>query len=315
MFKHSIFAVALLVSAALPASAQDIATRILNIENQIRTLTGQLEELNHSVQQLQKQMQGGIGATNQSGQLDVPAAQKPNLKKLAEEAAADDNGIETIQDPAAGVAPKKAQIIGADAVVPTDTANTDVAAAPGPTKLGSGQNNSAANGDFSGQVLVPEEQTASATQPVQPAVTDGANGADSIEQVSLQPAADTPEALYEKWYEALLRRQFSDAEAGFRDFLQKYPDHSLAGSAQYQLGETAYAQGDFQEAARNFLQGYKNYPKSRRAPDSLLKLGLSLRKIGQQDQACAALGSVGTEFPRAVEAKKRAQAEFKRAGC
>lgn len=313
MVKTYVFAAALLVSAAIPAGAQDIATRILNIENQIRNLTGQIEELNHSVQLLQQQM-GSKG--QQSGALDAPDAaapatqQRPNLKKLAE-APIDDAGagIETITDAPAAPA-KKVQIVGADVVDP----------APGPTTLGSGQNNSAANGDFSGQVLVPEENTdvASAASPTQPAVDNGqpgANSADSIEQVSLTPATDTPEAMYEKYYEALLRRQFGEAEAGFRSFLQKYPQHSLAGSAQYQLGETAYAQGDFQEAARNFLQGYKNYPKSRRAPDSLLKLGLSLRKLDQKDQACAALASVSTEFPRAVEAKKRAQAEYKRAGC
>ena len=42
---------------------------------------------------------------------------------------------------------------------------------------------------------------------------------------------------------------------------------------------------------------------------------MALNKMGQKDQACAALNSVGTEFPRAVEAKKRASAEYKRAGC
>jgi TolA-binding protein len=44
-------------------------------------------------------------------------------------------------------------------------------------------------------------------------------------------------------------------------------------------------------------------------------LGLSLRKLGEKEKACDALGSVASEFPRAVEAKKRAQAEYKRAGC
>ena len=65
----------------------------------------------------------------------------------------------------------------------------------------------------------------------------------------------------------------------------------------------------------SFLDGYKNYPKSRRAPDSLLKLGISLNKLGQTQQACAAFGALGGEFPNAVNAKKRAQAESKRAGC
>ena len=305
MFRTSVFAAVLLASAAMPAAAQDIATRLLNMENRIRDLTGQVEELNFTVQQLQKQ----LGSKQQSGMVE----QQPKLKTLAEPSVAD-QGIETIEDaPVAAPAakPRKVQqqaiILGAEPIETEDLA-------PGPTTLGSGENN-AAGGD--GQVIVPDGQQDVASAPAQNAVVDGGAPVDNggVEQVALQPATDTPEALYEKYYETLLRRQFGEAEAGFREFLTKFPDHSLAGSAQYQLGETFYAQGNFQEAARNFLQGYKNYPKSRRAPDSLLKLGLSLRKLDQRDQACAALASVSTEFPRAVEAKKRAQAELKRAGC
>ena len=107
----------------------------------------------------------------------------------------------------------------------------------------------------------------------------------------------------------------NEAEAGFNDFLQKYPDNSLAGTVQYRLGESFYQRNDFRVAAQHFLKGYTQYAKSRRAPDSLLMLGLSLRKMGEKEKACDALGSVPTEFPRAVEAKKRAAAEFKRAGC
>ena len=113
----------------------------------------------------------------------------------------------------------------------------------------------------------------------------------------------------------MLQLQYDQAENGFKDFLNKYPNHNLAGSAQYKLGETFYAQQNYREAAQNYLTGYKQYPKSRRAADSLMKLGLSLNKLGQKEQGCAALGSVGTEFPNSVEAKKRAQTEFKRAAC
>jgi tol-pal system protein YbgF len=299
MFKSSVFAGLLLTFVSMPVAAQDIATRILNIENRLRDLTGQMEELNFSMQQLQKQLANG-----QQGSVQQPA---PKLKKLTDLQPAE--GVETIEDtPAVAVAkPKKQAIVLSDEPIETQEL------APAPTNLASGQDNSAGDG---GQVLVPgvEQDVAVATRPAQDAVIDGALD-DGVENVSLTPSVDTPEALYEKHYESLLRRQFGEAEAGFRQFLEKHPDHSLAGSAQYQLGETFYAQANYQEAARNFLQGYKNYPKSRRAPDSLLKLGLSLRKLDQQDQACAALASVSTEFPRAVEAKKRAQAELKRAGC
>jgi tol-pal system protein YbgF len=298
MFKSNAFAALLLTFvslpfAAMPVAAQDIATRILNIENRLRDLTGQMEELNHSIQQLQGQLANG-----QQGAVE----EAPKLKKLSDLAAEPAQDVETIVDaPAALAKPmKQAMILGGENIETTDQM------APAPTQLGSGENNSAGTG---GQVLVPQEQDAAVAVPSQSAAVDG------VEQVSLTPATDTPESLYEKYYETLLRRQFGEAEAGFRTFLEKYPDHSLAGSAQYQLGETFYAQANYQEAARNFLQGYKTYPKSRRAPDSLLKLGLSLTKLEQHDQACAALGSVSTEFPRAVEAKKRAQTEFKRAGC
>jgi tol-pal system protein YbgF len=300
MFKSTAFAALLLASVAMPASAQDIATRILNMENRLRDLTGQMEELNYSMQQLQKQLANG----QQQGAVETPAPLK--LKRLAEPAP--DAGIENIEDVPAAVSvakPKKQAIILGDEPIETQEL------APGPSTLGSGQNNSAGTG---GQVVAPEQDVA-VVAPADNAVVDGAQTTPGVEQVALQPATDSPEALYEKHYETLLRRQFSEAEVGFRQFLEKYPDHSLAGSAQYQLGETFYAQGQYQEAARNFLQGYKNYPKSRRAPDSLVKLGLSLRKLDQRDQACAAFASVATEFPRAVESKKRAQAEQKRAGC
>jgi tol-pal system protein YbgF len=296
MFKSAALAAVLLATVSLPSHAEDIATRILNMENRIRDLTGQMEELNNSMQQLQKQL-----GSAQQGAVEQPA---PKLKKLATV----DQGVESIED-VQTVAPKPKQraIILGDEPIETQEL------APGPSSLGSGQDNSA-GGD--GQVLVPNgQQDVAVAAPADSVVVDGTQAGGGVEQVSLNPATDTPEALYEKNYETLLRRQFGDAEAGFRQFLEKYPDHSLAGSAQYQLGETFYAQANYQEAARNFLLGYKNYPKSRRAPDSLLKLGLSLRKLDQRDQACAALASVSTEFPRAVEAKKRAESELKRAGC
>jgi tol-pal system protein YbgF len=308
MFKRTVFAACLLagvaVSAFSPARADDIATRIFNIENQIRQLTGQIEELNHSVQSLQQQIANGgakIGdGTQQQGDLQpapvVPAKPKMTLKKLASDAgvAADGTQAEAAIGESSG-----------DAGTETIIDGTKLATVEQPLT-----NNTTAK--ISG-VLNEDGTQVDGTQS---AVVDGTQQpADGIEQVSLTPATETPESLYEKWYEALLRRQFGDAESGFRDFLGKYPQHSLAGSAQFQLGETFYAQAKYEDAARNYLQGYKTYPKSRRAPDSLMKLGLSLGKLGQKEQACNALASVSTEFPRAIEVKKRADAEYKRGGC
>jgi tol-pal system protein YbgF len=308
MFKRSLFAAVLLASAALPASAQDIATRIFQMEERIRQLTGQVEELNFTVQQLQKK----LGQQGDAGEQLQPIAKSFPPKTVAEAAPSAD-GIEVIEDaPAPKPKVQGVEIVGAesDGVFTTDRQQA-------PFKKAGEEGGQG----FEGQVVVPDNtaqvggaQVADAAQAGQAVANDGVPQQDGIEQVSLQPA-ETPDTLYKTANEALLRRQFPEAEAGFRGFLGKYSDHSLAGSAQYWLGETFYQQGDTRQAAQNFLEAYKKYPKSRRAPDSLLKLGMALNKMGQKEQACAALNSVGTEFPRAVEAKKRAIAEYKRAGC
>ena len=128
-------------------------------------------------------------------------------------------------------------------------------------------------------------------------------------------APESPEALYERSNESLLRRQFGDAEAGFSHLPVEISRSQPGRQRAILAGRDLYAQGDFKRAAQTFLQGYKKYPKGRRAPDSLLKLGISLNRLGQAEQACAAYSAVSAEYPKAVDARKRAQAEAKRAGC
>ena len=318
-----------LVSPAMAQSASEIAVRMQQLEEQVRQLTGQVEELSFEVKQLRAQ--GAVPEQSGAAQqlkpaatiAAAPAAEQPQptqQKRLAAASAGapipDSNGIETIEQ-----AP-----IAAPAVVPAapagEVVQQDVSGAMPTTKVFGALDNAAAqpdDGGFQGQVLVPPSQQDAGEEYVQPGAAAAQPPAsdDAIETVSLQPGAatETPESLYERSNESLLRRQFAEAEAGFSTFLQKYPEHSLSGSAQYWLGETYYAQNDYKSAAANFLQGYKKYPTSRRAPDSLLKLGISLNRLGQGEQACAAFAAVSAEYPKAVDARKRAQAEAKRAGC
>jgi tol-pal system protein YbgF len=307
MLKRNLFVAVLLMSVALPASAQDIATRIFQMEERMRALTGQIEELQFQVKSLEKQLGQKQGAVQTLDEQPI-IAPKPQRKKLA---TVDDSGIEVIEDaPALKPKAKAAEIIGAE---------SDSGAGVQDFTAGGNATVATEDGGFEGQVVTPpkaEQEVAIGEAPPAVVAAPEADGTtdQGIKTVSLEQE-QSPDLLYKTANEALLRRQFPEAEAGFRDFLSKHPDHSLAGSAQYWLGETFYIQGDVQQAAKNFLEAYKTYPKSRRAPDSLLKLGMSLSKMGQKDQACAALNSVSTEFPRAVEAKKRASAEYKRAGC
>lgn len=131
-----------------------------------------------------------------------------------------------------------------------------------------------------------------------------------------QPIADEAGALYERAYENYLQRKFPTAESSFRGFLRRYPNHELAGQAQYWLGETFYARRKYRKAAQAFLVGYRKFPKNRRAPESLLKLGMTLHKLGDKGQACATFDKLKREYPRAAPViRKTSAAERRRAGC
>ena len=316
---RSSVAVAVLVGVSLgtPAMAQsasELAVRMSQMENQMRSLVGEVEQLTFEI----KQLKAKTGNTDTGAMDSAPVLPAEPKKLAAQEIPAGqtgEQGIEQIQDPPSGQTPDEATYT--KTIVNEDGTESQmlVRKAPGPKVLGALGSAAAIPEDsgFQGQVLVaPAQQDPGADA----GLVQGdapAGVADAIETVSLSP--DSPETLYERSNESLLRRQFGEAEAGFRTFIEKYPEHSLAGSAQYWLGETYYAQSDFRQAAQAFLQGYKQYPKSRRAADSLLKLGISLDRLGQRQQACAAYESVSSEYPKAVEARKRAQAEAKRAAC
>ncbi len=90
----------------------------------------------------------------------------------------------------------------------------------------------------------------------------------------------------------------------------------MAGNAQYWLGEAYYARARFIEAASAFAAGYKRYPRSAKAADELLRLGMSLARANQKQNACVALAQLDHDFPNPGSAvKEHAAAEKKRLGC
>lgn len=123
-------------------------------------------------------------------------------------------------------------------------------------------------------------------------------------------------ALYEEAYGKLLRRDYAAAQTTFAEFLRLHPQDSLAGNAQFWLGESFYVRSKYREAAEHFLKGYKKYQNSAKAPDSLLKLAMSLKELGQKDAACTTFLELNTKFPNAPgHVRQRARSERLRAGC
>lgn len=125
---------------------------------------------------------------------------------------------------------------------------------------------------------------------------------DGTEVAAVEPATPTPtltpDALYEQSRQLLLRGQPLQAEAGFKTFLENNKDHALTGNVRYWLGEAYYVQGQFNEAASTFLEGYQKDSRGAKAPDSLLKLGMSLTRLEKLREACATFSKLRADFPK-----------------
>jgi len=109
---------------------------------------------------------------------------------------------------------------------------------------------------------------------------------------------------------------YETAEVALREFIDKNSKHELAGSAQFWYGETLRLRQLYQDAATAYLDGYQKYPKSRKAPVNLLRLGVMLVQIGEKEQGCNMILGVKNQYPEANPSViQKAEYEKKKYNC
>ena len=125
-----------------------------------------------------------------------------------------------------------------------------------------------------------------------------------------------PEEQYEFAVSFMKIGDYETAELALKEFINKNKDHDLAGSAQYWYGETFRIRQLYSDAASAYLDGYQNYPKSKKAPDNLLKLGVTMVQLGEKDQGCKMILGLKKEYPKASKSVlQKAQYEQKKFKC
>lgn len=141
-------------------------------------------------------------------------------------------------------------------------------------------------------------QTASAQTPV---------GNVSPDTPTQQAAGSDDKREYDLALAALKESRFADAENLFAAFMQKNTHSPLMGNAYFWYAESFYRRGEFDKAAVHYLKGYKQYPKSPKAADNLLKLALALGELKKGKDACAMLNKLDAEYKnRPASSVKRA---------
>tara|TARA_X000001036_G_scaffold83050_1_gene75046 strand:- start:294 stop:1256 length:963 start_codon:yes stop_codon:yes gene_type:complete len=156
---------------------------------------------------------------------------------------------------------------------------------------------------------LPKEQSITSIESAQTVITE------EPEKKSLLPNKPTNEQ-YDFAVSFMKIGDYETAEFALKEFIEKNKDHDLAGSAQYWYGETFRIRQLYSDAATAYLDGYQNYPKSKKAPENLLKLGITMVQLGEKDQGCKMIVGLKKEYPKATKSVlQKAQYEQKKFKC
>ena len=116
------------------------------------------------------------------------------------------------------------------------------------------------------------------------------------------PGPTDPEALYQSAYDDYLRGNYDLAVAAFEEYLQTFPNTDLADNATYWIGEAYYREGRYRQAIDQFERVVRRYPRSEKVAGALLKKGYAYLELGERSQGVVQLQYVIREHPNSDEA-------------
>jgi tol-pal system protein YbgF len=304
----TLLALLLLTSPAAAQTSAEVGQMrvyIQQLEQRVRELTGQNEQLAHELAQLRAQI--GQAPTAQTGASVQDAAPAPPVASAGQLPAEPAQPGQPAPEAPAGSIAGDDPLIAQDGALPQEP----IAAEPAPLERGGPIDLSVlAEGD-------PAADTA-AQGGAGPAAPAASGQVAALPGAAAQPPAPTgsPREQYEVAYGYILTGDYGLAEQSFKSWIEANPSDPQAVDAQFWLGESQFQQKEFRDAANSFLTVYKQAGQSPKAPDALLKLAMSLSALGEKPAACATLSEVGKRYPQASPALlTRVNEESGRAGC
>ena len=301
--RSSLAVLALLITFALPALAQ---------QNDTRGVVDRLDRLERDLNTLQSQVYRGGGGSSRSSSASSggDASMNGNAYAMLDDRL---NKLEDqMRDLTGQIEKNQFDINQLSAKIERAQSDNDFrlkqlegkgqpAAAPAP-EMPSAESGKPANAD-------------TGLAPASGFLTHNGDKKKGEEQTAALPAKPAAEQ-YDYAFGLLKNSDYDGATRSFQAFLAAHPSDPLAGNAAYWLGQISFAQGHYDQAAVIFLDAYTKYPKSAKAGESLLKVGLSMANLNKKKEACAALHRFQSEFPDASDSLKRqATAERQKQGC
>jgi len=122
------------------------------------------------------------------------------------------------------------------------------------------------------------------------------------------PAGESAPELYDRALNKIREEQdFTAGRELMEAFLKRYPENDLAVNAAYWIGETYYAEKNYEQAILKFeeiIQKYGDHPK---VASAMLKQALAFESTGDQATARLLLQRVIERYPLSDEAGKAKQ--------
>ncbi|MCK5813975.1 MAG: tol-pal system protein YbgF [Cocleimonas sp.] len=239
----------------------ELFQRIDGLNKEIRTLRGENEQLQHTVENLKKAQKNGFLGVD--GRVD---GLEKKINGLAKKQAS---------TPATKVAEKKS--------VKTVTPTNKPTVKPTPPKTTA--------------TIKPAPTPAKKITAEKPkAKLTGTAEVVKTPKHKIRPANKKEKSAYNEAY-ATVKGNPASAIQAFRGYIIKYPESPLAANAQYWVGEIMYSQKNYKGAVDEFVKVLQNYRKSEKASDAAIKLGFSFYELKNWVYARRALEDVNRYFP------------------
>jgi tol-pal system protein YbgF len=118
---------------------------------------------------------------------------------------------------------------------------------------------------------------------------------------------NVPKEMYDDAYDTFKKKQYKVARNKMEAFLKAFPDHKLAGNAQYWIGETFFAEKSYDNSILAYEEVFEKYPKNSKVPAAMLKQAFAFLQLGDKKAAKGILKGIIEKHPKSdvIKAAKK----------
>ncbi len=135
-------------------------------------------------------------------------------------------------------------------------------------------------------------------------VSDEGGGNSEVKtRIYRQPSEDERSAYQKVQTLIHQEKKYDQAINGLYDFIDEYEEGDLTVNAYYWLGEVYLVENQLEQARQAFTIVATRYGDHRKASDAVYKLGVTLDRLGNKDQARSRMETVVEDYPDTSAAK------------